>query len=124
MSRELARLHMIHCPPLAPGEEWWTDTPHALAVRVRREEAQGRIVELARVELAPGVHGSLIHRLKPRPPAWRGPFLVVTGLALVGVAVTMVWPFLLALGAGWVAWRLCAGHKPTCAGLHCPGCRH
>lgn len=124
-------------PPvvLREDQEWWVDYPHRLAARVRADQ---RVVELARYELAPGLHGSVVRRLKPRPPAWRSRALVGSGVALMATALlalvvelvqslvaalVMVWPLLAALAGVWVLARLVTGHRATCGGLHCPGCR-
>lgn len=117
--------------PLQPDWEWWVDYPHRLAARVRADQA---VVELGRWELAPGLHGSVVRRLRPRPPGWRRPALISTGATLAGLtlawmlwvlvqslvaAVVLLWP----LGLAYVGLRLVTGHRPACVGLHCPGCR-
>lgn len=81
------QLHRDYCPPLRPGQEWWTDTPHRLAQRIRVESGTGRVLLLGWVELAPGFHGALVRRLKPRPPAWRKPLLISVGLGLMLVSI-------------------------------------
>lgn len=121
--------------PLLPGQEWWVDHPHRLAARVRSDR---RVTELARYELAPGLHGSLVRRLRPRPPGWVRPVVLTSGGALAGLAALMllvelvrslvaalvlVWPLLAAGAAGWVILQAVRGHRPACTGLHCPGCR-
>lgn len=125
-------------PPVAllPGMEWWVDNPHRLAARVRADRT---VKELERWELAGGsLHGSVVRRLKPRPPAWRKPVLVGASLAAGALvvlralyllveslvaAVVLLWPVLLVLAVVWVGLRLATGHRPACAGLHCPGCK-
>jgi hypothetical protein len=125
---------------LRVGEEWWTDNPHRLAARLRSDRT---VAEVRRYALAPGRHGAVVRRLKPRPPAWRSPALAIGGagviLGLFGISVwyvgvTYIWPALVEavpviLGSavvtaiGWVMVRTVLGHRPTCVGLHCPGCR-
>lgn len=121
--------------PLMPGMEWWVDNPHRLAARVRTDRS---VVELERYELAPGLHGSLVRRLRPRPPAWVRPVVISSGVALVGLsalmllvglvqslvaALVLLWPLLAGVAGAWVLLRALLGHRATCAGLHCPGCR-
>jgi hypothetical protein len=123
---------------LRRGQEWWEDTPHRLAARINRERRAGRIHEVARYRLQPGRHGSIVVRLKPRPSRRRVAALWGSGAAVAASAV--------AAGTWWVAvhleailtvifaaavaaillaalTRFLGGHQPTCAGLHCPGCR-
>jgi hypothetical protein len=129
------QLHREYCPPLEADQEWWTDTPHALAARVRLERRRGRVIEVTRVELAPGMHGSIVQRIKSRPAAWRMPVLVATGLGFMTTAVVVlavrllasalqVIPYVLGFALIFASFRVVMGHQPTCAGLHCPGCRH
>lgn len=121
--------------PLMMDQEWWVDYPHRLAARVRGDR---RVVELARYELAPGLHGSLVRRLKPRPPAWVRPVVVSSGVALMGLAalmllvelaqslvaaLVMVWPLLAGVAGAWALFQAIRGHRAACTGLHCPGCR-
>jgi hypothetical protein len=127
-------LHQEYRPPLNPGEEWWTDTPHNLSARLSREERAGRIVRVGRVTIAPGVHGAVVRRIRPRRPEWQTRGLVVAGcslgflllLALIRLLLLplVVATVLLALGILWGGLRRITGHRATCAGLHCPGCQH
>lgn len=114
---------------LAPGQEWWVASPHLLAARIR---ADRRVAEVARYELSPDLHGALVARVRPRP-TWRSKLALWALLGLLGAAavglvayvLVTLWPLILAaLIATWVILRAVAGHTPTCAGLHCPGCRH
>lgn len=126
-------------PPIIPaGHEWWTDNPHRLGARLRDDQARGRIAVVGRVELAPGLHGALVRRLKPRPsPVYRrtaiaGGVAAVLALVVTAVvaAVRALWEARTALAAALVCLvlallflRVATGHRPTCAGLHCPGCK-
>lgn len=123
----------LRTPPmrLEPGQEWWTDNRWQLLARMRADTNRGLITPLAFRELAPGFYGALVVRLKPRPPAWRKPALIVGVLAAVTGLVVQValWvaayavPVLLVLALLWLIARSGTGHRVTCAGLHCPGCR-
>lgn len=117
--------------PLRPGQEWWVSTPHDLAARVGRDRS---VVELARYELRPGLHGSLVRRVRPRTPEWVRPAVTLSGVALILLAVLallvevvkaliLVWPILAAFVLAWGWGRVATGHRPVCAGLHCSGCR-
>jgi hypothetical protein len=126
-------------PPRIPeGHEWWTDHPHRLAARLAADKRRGLIVEVSRWELDRRVHGALVRRLKPRPPAWRKPAAVAVSLTLIAASVLAalvllareVWQAretLLAAAAVAVflllVLRAASGHRPTCAGIHCSGCR-
>lgn len=127
-------------PPTIPaGCEWWTDTQHNLTARLNRDERRGQVARLGRrVELAPGWHGVMVRRLKPRPTRRRklavlaaavAPLLAVAVYGLYAVAQLLSW---LAGHAAVIAGCLIlAGavlflrpnHRPTCAGLHCSGCK-
>jgi hypothetical protein len=126
-------------PPFIPaGCEWWTDNPHRLSARLRTEERRGRVALVDRVELAPGLHGAMVRRLKPRPPAGRRRALAATAVTVVlatGVyavyAVAQLVAWLVDHAAVIAGCLLLAGaalflrpnHRPTCAGLHCSGCK-
>jgi hypothetical protein len=131
MSRELELRR--HPPvPLQEGWEWWVDYPHRLAARVRADRS---VVELGRWELAPGLHGAVVRRLRPRRPEWHGQAVAVAGVSLMVLALlalaklaldalVLIWPILMVLGVLYGGLRLTTGHRPVCVGLHCPGCRH
>jgi hypothetical protein len=123
---------------LRPGQEWWEDTPHRLAVRVSAETRARRIREVARYSLQPGRHGSIVARLRPAPSRHRFVATAVTvGLGIAGGMAAATWWVAVHLediltvagfGAGVVLLlagltRFLGGHRPTCAGMHCPGCR-
>lgn len=120
-------------PPvrLKPGQEWWVSTPHDLAARIRRDRS---VVELKRWELRPGLHGSLVRRVRPRTPEWVRPAAILSGLTLILLAglmllveaikaLILIWPLLAAFALAWAWGRITTGHRPVCAGLHCSGCR-
>jgi hypothetical protein len=124
---------------LAAGQEWWEDNPHRLADRIRRERHAGRIREVARYAVLPGRHGAIVVRLRPGPSRRRIAALWLPGAAIAGGAMAAgTWwvavhleeiaaaLLTLALVAGGLALlvRVLSGHRPTCTGLHCPGCRH
>ena len=123
---------------LAPGQEWWEDTPHRLAARLRADARAGRVREVARFELAPGRHGAVVVRLKPRPGWGRvAASATAVGVGIMGGVAAATWwvavhleeiltvLFAATLGGLLLAalTRFLGGHRPTCAGLHCPGCR-
>lgn len=137
----MTQLVRRHRPPaslrIPAGHEWWADDARKLQKRIERECLRGAVATVTpyRYELAPGVHGVVVRRLKPRPPRWRKPVLI---LSLVGgaVAVAGTVAYLLAqvpmwmygVAAGVVLLPLCApvlfGHSLGCPGIgHCPGCR-
>jgi hypothetical protein len=129
MSRELE----IRRPPVAvlDGQEWWVDYPHRLAARIKSDRS---VMELGRWELAPGLHGSLVRRLRPRRPAWVLPAVYVGGASLAVLillelarlavsALVLLWPILAVIALMYAGLRVVTGHRPVCAGLHCPGCR-
>lgn len=134
MGKELERIRQP-AVPVPAGHEWWVDNPHRLAARVRRDRA---VEEVARYDLAPGLHGSLVRRLRPRPPAWVRPAVLSSGGALVATALlallvelvqslvtalVALWPLLAGVAGAWVLFQAVRGHRATCTGLHCPGCR-
>lgn len=123
---------------LRPGQEWWEDEPHRLDYRVAVEQRARRVREVARYALANGRHGSIVARLKRGPSRRRMVALWGSGAAVaVSAMAAATWwvavhleEILAALGMGAVAALLLAaltralsGHRATCAGLHCPGCR-
>lgn len=124
---------------LRPGEELWTDNPHRLSVRLRREIGAGRVREVIRWRSGVGLHSVIVVRLKPGPTRRRIVALWATGAGVAGsaMAVATWWVathlaeiaiFLLALlgaaGALTLLARVLGGHRAGCVGLHCPGCRH
>lgn len=127
---------LTYVPPLAAGQEWWVDNPHRLAARLRSDRT---VQELARYELKPGTHAALVTRLRPRPSrarqtaAWA--CLAFLGLSMVGVVVWALLkalvpllaaaaPVVLVLAGLWCLVKILTGHRVTCPGLHCSGCRH
>lgn len=123
-------------PDVPAGHEWWTDSPHRLAARLNQAAGRHEIAPCRdRFELTPHLHGALVRRLRPRPPAWRKPVavaaaaLVVLGALVAGVvwlAVT-VWSVLFQAGATvfvlfviWLVLSWAAGHP--CRGIHCERC--
>lgn len=123
---------------LFQGQEWWEDSPHLLAARIRREVAAGRIAESCRFQLPSGRHGAIINRLKPRPTRRRLMALWTSGGVAIGAAVgastwwvavhleevlTALLVLGLAAGGLMILTRALLGHRPTCVGIHCPGCR-
>lgn len=134
MPQEIARLHATYRPRLQPGQEWWTANPHMLSVRLRKSVRTGRVQVIRRVELAPGVHGVLVWRVKPEPRVETGQALVIAGCSLVVLAglalaklaldaLVLLWPILLLIAVLYGGLRLTTGHRPACVGLHCPGCK-
>lgn len=133
MNREVARLNQVHCPPLGPGQEWWTSTTHEMTVRLRDAQRRGEVQVVGRVELAPGVHGALVNRLRPRRPEWQGKALTLAGVSLVALAALMLVRLLIlpltvvavvmVVTALWGGLRRLTGHRAACAGLHCSGCQ-
>lgn len=137
MTRELA-VRLPRGVRLAPGQEWWEDNPFRLHARLRAETRARRITEVARYEVSPGRHGAIVLRLKPRASRRRIAALWCSGAAVAagGIAAATWWVAVhleeilavLGMAAGAVAFlciltRVLSGHRPTCAGLHCPGCR-
>jgi len=119
---------------LHPGQEWWTDYRYQLLARIRADARKGVIQPVELHEIAPGFYGALIVRLKPRPPAWRKPVLLLAAgvpvLALLGALVFQAaqwvmaaWPVAILLGLIWAAVRHVTGHRAVCVGLHCSGCK-
>src|SRR5688500_8267422 len=120
---------------LQRGQEWWEDNPHRLAARIRRETRAGRIHEVARYRVQEGRHGAIIARLKPAASRRRIAALWLSGAAVAASAVAAAtwWvavhleEILTVIFAATVAalllgslTRFLGGHRPTCAGLHCP----
>jgi hypothetical protein len=123
---------------LRPGQEWWEDNPHRLSSRLGREVRAGRVREVGRWAVAAGRHGAIVARLKPAPSRRRIAALWAAGAAVaagamaaatwwVAVHLEEILTALFALGVAVAGLalltRVLSGHRATCAGLHCPGCR-
>jgi hypothetical protein len=139
---DLERRQLRDRPPLValrPGQEYWEDTPHLLAARIKRERDRGRVHEVMRWEVSRGRHAAIVMRLRPRPSRRRIMALWASGvgvaMAAVGVAtwwvavhlievLSSILMILLVAGGLAILTRVLSGHRATCAGLHCPGCRH
>jgi Flp pilus assembly protein TadB len=124
-------------PNVPHGHEWWTDSPHLLAARLNQAAARYEIAPRPdRYELTPHLHGALVRRLRPRPPAWRKPVAVACAVLVVLAGAGWAVAWLLAWLAGFLAkaaavvavlflvWlvRSVAGGHP-CRGIHCSGCK-
>jgi hypothetical protein len=128
-------------PRTMPQEtEWWSDlNPHQLKARLKTAERRGQVARMTDPRrLQPGRrYGVLVVRLAPRPPTWRKPALitvaVIVPVTVIGVLTVLAFRAAYeargAIGTaavmvllGWIVVRLLAGHRPTCVGLHCPGC--
>lgn len=130
MSQYLERLNLTSCPPLRPGEEWWTAPSHQMTIQIRKEERRRAVIVLRRGELRPGIHYALVRRIRPRQRPLRRRMIVIgvsVGMPpLAAWSMVRLWPIVLAAVACWIAWKVCARERsgPACAGLHCPGCGH
>lgn len=126
------------------GLTWWEDFPSRLQRQVSQATAAGRVEVVLGQRRLPVTRdhlplaGVVVRRLKKDPPRWRKPVLISLAIAAVLVvlliavyAVAMaVWAerailttALVALALVAMALRVMLGHRPTCSGLHCPGCR-
>jgi hypothetical protein len=120
---------------LRPGQEWWEDNPHRLAARLRSDRT---IQELARYQLTPRLYGAVVVRLKPRRSRAQSVALygvwTLIALTAVGVGgyfllkalsalVAAAFPIVAVLAGLWGLTKILTGHRPTCVGLHCAGCR-
>jgi hypothetical protein len=121
---------------LAMGQEWWVDNRHALAGRLQSDRT---VRELARYDLGYGLHGVLVERLRPRPSRARRTavwaLVAFLGLSAIGMALWVLLevfvpllaalaPVLAVLAGIYCLIKILSGHRVTCPGLHCPGCRH
>jgi hypothetical protein len=126
------------------GLTWWEDHPARLRLRVSQAVSAGRVEVVLKQRRLPGtlnhlaVEGVVVRRLKDEPPRWRKPLLIAVAvlaglavlLAALYVLVSTMWAARAAVPAGLVAAAVAflvskglAGHRTTCSGLHCPGCR-